>query len=264
MPEVTSHAPGSFCWVELNTSDPEAAKTFYTGLFGWQAEDTPAGPDMVYTMLRINGLEVGAMCGLQPEQKAHGVPPHWMSYISVESADNAAAKAASLGATVMAGAFDVMDVGRMAIIQDPQGAMFCVWQPKAHIGARLVGETGTFGWDELWTTDRKKAAEFYTGLFGWGAKEGDMGEMGVYTEWQNGGQSIGGMMQISPDMGPVPPNWLPYFMVEDCDAVANKAAATGGKLFVPPTDIPHVGRFSVIQDPQGATFAIIKLTGHNQ
>jgi predicted enzyme related to lactoylglutathione lyase len=261
MPEVTSHVPGSFCWIELNTSDPAAAKKFYSGLFNWEAEDMPAGPDMVYTMLKIRGLEIGAMCGLQPEQKAHGIPPHWMSYVAVESADDAAKKAASLGGTVMADAFDVMDVGRMAIIQDPQGATFCVWQAKAHIGAKLVGETGTFGWDELWTTDRKKATEFYKGLFGWGAKEGDMGGMGVYTEWQNGGQSIGGMLEIAPEMGPVPPNWLPYFMVEDCNATTDKAAASGGKVSVPPTDIPNVGRFSVIQDPQGAMFAIIKLTG---
>lgn len=264
MPEVTRHAPGSFCWMELNTSDPAAAKKFYSGLFNWGPKDVPAGPDMVYTMLEIRGLEVAAMCGLQPEQKAHGVPPHWMTYIAVESADDAAAKAQKLGGTVLAPAFDVMDVGRMAIIKDPQGATFCVWQAKAHIGARLVGEPGTFGWDELWTTDRKKAAEFYKGLFGWGAKEGDMGAMGVYTEWQNGGQSIGGMMEITPEMGPAPPNWLPYFMVDDCDATAEKAKASGGKLFVPPTDIPNVGRFSVIGDPQGAMFAIIKLTGHAQ
>jgi len=264
MPEVTSHAPGSFCWMELNTSDPEAAKTFYKGLFSWDSEDMPAGPDMVYTMLRIKGLEVGALCGLQPEQKAHGVPPHWMTYISVASADDSAEKAASLGGKVMAPPFDVMDVGRMAIIQDPQGAMFCLWQAKAHIGQRLVGENGTFGWDELWTTDRKAAAAFYSGLFGWGTKEGDMGAMGVYTEWQNGGQSIGGMMEIAPQMGPVPPNWLPYFMVEDCDATTAKATSTGGKAMVPPTDIPNVGRFSVLQDPQGATFAVIKLTGHAQ
>jgi predicted enzyme related to lactoylglutathione lyase len=263
MPEVTKHAPGSFCWIELNTSDPAAAKQFYSGLFNWDAEDTPAGPDMVYTMLRIRGLEVGAMCGLQPDQKAQGVPPHWMTYISVESANDAAEKAKSLGATILGGPFDVMDVGRMAIIQDPQGAVFCVWQAKEHIGARLVGENNTFGWDELWTTDRNKAKEFYTGLFGWSAKESHMAEAGgLYTEWQLNGQSIGGMMEITPEMGPVPPNWLPYLMVEDCNVTADKAAGTGGKLFVPPTDIPDVGRFSVIQDPQGATFAIIKLTGH--
>ena len=248
--------------MELNTSDPAAAKKFYSGLFNWGAKDVPAGPDMVYTMLEIRGLEVAAMSGLQPEQKAHGVPPHWMTYIAVESADDAAAKAQKLGGTVLAPAFDVMDVGRMAIIKDPQGATFCVWQAKAHIGARLAGEPGTFGWDELWTTDRKKAVEFYKGLFAWGAKEGDMGAMGVYTEWQNAGESIGGMMEITPEMGPAPPNWLPYFMVDDCDATAEKAKASGGKLFVPPTDIPNVGRFSVIGDPQGAMFAIIKLTGH--
>jgi predicted enzyme related to lactoylglutathione lyase len=248
--------------MELNTSDTGAAKKFYNGLFDWQAEDMPAGPDMVYTMLRLQGLEVGAMCNLQPDQKAHGVPPHWMTYIAVENADDAAKKAASLGATVLAGPFDVMDVGRMAVLQDPQGATFCVWQAKAHIGARLVGEIGTFGWDELWTTDRKGAVDFYKGMFGWGAKEGSMGEMGIYTEWQNEGQSIGGMMQIAPEMGQVPPNWLPYVMVADCDAIANKAAATGGKQFVPPTDIPNVGRFAVLSDPQGAMFAIIKLAPH--
>jgi hypothetical protein len=263
MSEVTTYAPGSFCWIELNTSDPAAAKKFYTNLFGWEANDTPAGPDMVYTMLRIRGLDIGALCGLPPDQKAQGVPPHWMTYVSVARADDAAEKATSLGGKVLAPPFDVMDVGRMAVIQDPQGAVFCVWQAKAHIGAKLAGETGTFGWNELWTTDPKGAAEFYTKLFGWGAKESPMGAAGgTYTEWQLAGQSIGGMMQIAPEMGPVPPNWLPYFMVEDCNATATGAAASGGKLFVPPTDIPDVGRFSVIQDPQGATFAIIKLTGH--
>jgi predicted enzyme related to lactoylglutathione lyase len=262
MPEVKSHAPGSFCWFELNTSDPVGAKKFYSGVFDWQAEDTPAGPEMVYTVLKVRGLEIGALCGLQPDQKAQGVPPHWMTYIAVESADAAAEKARSLGATVLAGAFDVMDVGRMAVVRDPQGAVFCVWQAKAHIGARLVGDVGSFCWDELWTTNRKKATEFYKGLFGWTGKDGDMGDMGVYVEWANKGQPIGGMMEITPQMGPVPPNWLPYFRVEDCDATAQKAKSSGGMLMVPPQDIPNVGRFSVIGDPQGAMFAIIKLTAH--
>ena len=275
MPEVTSYTPGSFCWIELGTSDTDAAQKFYRSLFGWEAQDTPAGPDMVYTMLKLRGREVGAMYKLRAEQTTHGVPPNWMSYIAVASADDAAKKAASLGGTLMADAFDVMDVGRMAIVRDPQGAAFCVWQAKAHAGMKLVGETGTFGWDELWTTDRKKAAAFYTGLFGWGAKEGaltaaaqsssaDMKKKGVYVEWTLAGRSIGGMMEITPEMGPVPPNWLPYFMVDDCDATAKKAKTGGGRLQVPPMDIPNVGRFSVIQDPQGAMFAIIKLSGPAQ
>ncbi len=260
MPEVTGHAPGSICWIELGTNDPDGAKKFYKGLFGWEAEDMPAGPDMIYTMLRIRGLDVGAMYKLGAEETAHGIPPHWNSYVAVASADEAAAKAKTLGGNILADAFDVMDVGRMAIVQDPLGATFQVWQAKAHFGVKLVGEAGTFCWDELWTTDRKKAAEFYTGLFGWTTKDGDAGAAGVYTEWNNAGQAIGGMMEISPDMGPVPPNWLPYFMVEDCNATAETAGALGGKLFVPPTDIPNVGRFSVIADPQGSMFAIIKLT----
>jgi predicted enzyme related to lactoylglutathione lyase len=142
---------------------------------------------------------------------------------------------------------------------DPLPAHFRIAQAKAHIGARLVGENGAFGWDELWTTDRKKAAQFYQGLFGWAAKEGNMGDMGVYVEWQNGGQSIGGIMEITPDMGPVPPNWLPYFMVDNRDAVAEKATKSGAKLMVPPQDIPNIGKFCVITDPQGAAFAIIKI-----
>lgn len=262
MPEVTSHPPGAFCWIELATSDPAGAKKFYSGLFGWEAQDRPVGPDMIYTMLTLRGLDVGALYQLDQKESAQGIPPHWNSYISVTSADDAAKKAASLGGNVLADAFDVMEHGRMAVLQDLQGAVFCVWQPKAHIGVKLVGEIGTFGWDELWTTDTGKAADFYTGLFGWTAKDSGANLAGgSYTEWQLGGQSIGGMLQITSEMGPVPPNWLPYFMVADCDAIAEKATGSGGKVFVPPTDIPNVGRFSVIQDPQGATFAIIKLTG---
>jgi uncharacterized protein len=260
MPEVTSHAPGSFCWIELGTTDPDGAKKFYSGLFGWETADTPAGPDMVYTMLRIRGLDIGALYKQEAAQTAQGVPPNWMTYIAVASADDAAKKAASLGGKVVADAFDVMDVGRMAILQDPLGATFCAWQAKVHFGSKLVGEIGTLCWDELWTTDRTKAAEFYRGLFGWSAREGtDSPAPGGYTEWMNGEQAIGGMMEITPEMGPVPPNWLPYFMVEDCDATANKAKELGGQLQVPPMDIPKVGKFSVVRDPQGATFAIIKL-----
>jgi uncharacterized protein len=254
MPEVTEHAPGSFCWMELATSDSAAAKKFYSSVFGWESVDSPAGPDMVYTMLQIGGKDIGALF----QENTPGVPPHWSSYISVKSADESAAKAKSLGGTVMAEPFDVMDVGRMAVVQDPLGAVFCVWQPRKHFGSKLVGELNTFCWDELNTTDSRKAMEFYTKLFGWDTKtnEGPM----KYTEWINNGMPIGGMMEITPEMGPVPPNWLPYIAVQDCDATAEKAKSLGANFFLPPTDIPDVGRFAVIQDPQGAVFAIVKLS----
>ena len=257
MPAIDKHAPGAFCWPELGTTDRAGAKKFYEGLFSWAAEDVPAGPGMIYTMLRLEGREVGALYELRPEQRQQGVPPNWLIYVAVESADHAAEKAKSLGGQVLMGPFDVMDVGRMAVIRDPQGAVFAVWQAKLHIGTRIAGVNGTMGWSELHTPDTEAGRKFYTGLFGWGAKVSDMGPM-KYTEWVNQGQSIGGMMQLDPAMK-APPNWLTYFMVGDCDATVARAKELGGSICMPPMDIPKVGRFAVLTDPQGAAFAVIKV-----
>ena len=254
MPEVTRHEPGSFCWPELATTDDAAAKKFYTTLFSWTFEDSPAGPDMVYTMLKKKEKAVGALYKLGPQQK--GVPPHWNTYVSVASADESARKAKELGGKLLMEPFDVMDVGRMAIIEDQQGARICVWEPKKHIGAEIVNEPGALCWAELDTTDTESAKRFYTGLFGWGAKVSD-----TYTEWQQGGTSIGGLMKIPKEWGPVPPNWLVYFAVTDPDAAATKASELGGGTIVPPTDIPGAGRFAVLRDPHGAVFAIYRMPG---
>src|SRR5436190_17308530 len=132
------HAPGSFCWTELTTTDGPAAKQFYAELFGWEAQDNPIGPDMVYTMLKVGGKDVAALYQKGPEMQA--VPTHWVSYISVASADEAAAKAKELGGTVIQEPFDVMEHGRMAAITDPTGATFCVWQPNQHKGVGVKGE----------------------------------------------------------------------------------------------------------------------------
>jgi predicted enzyme related to lactoylglutathione lyase len=254
MPEVTRHEPGSFCWPELATTDEGAAKKFYTTLFDWSFEDSPAGPDMVYTMLKKKGKDVGALYKLGPEQK--GVPPHWNIYVSVASADATAKKAKDLGAKVLMEPFDVMDFGRMAIIEDQQGARICLWEAKKHIGASVVNEPGALCWAELDTTDTDSAKRFYTGLFGWGAKVSE-----TYTEWQQGGTSIGGLMKIPKEWGPAPPNWLVYFAVSDPDATTKRAGELGGGTIVPPTDIPDAGRFAVLRDPQGAVFAIYRMPG---
>ena len=259
MPEVTHHAPGMFCWFELGTSDREAAKKFYGELFGWTAQDTSAGPDMIYTVLQLDNKDIGALYQLTEEHKSKGVPPHWLSYISVASADESAAQAAELGGNVTMGPFDVADAGRMAVIEDPTGAAFAIWQAGASSGVALRDEPNTLCWNELWTADTAKAVEFYTKLFGWTTKLGEMSDM-VYTELMNEGRPIGGMLPIGPEMGPIPPHWLGYIRVEDCDVTADKAKASGATLVVPPSDVPNVGRFAVIQDTQGATFAIIKLT----
>ena len=253
-------APGTFCWAELATTDGPSAKKFYGELFGWEADDIPIGPDMVYTMLKLDGKLVGAL--FQKDETMKDVPTHWASYVSVTSADEIAAKAKSLGGTVMKEPFDVFDAGRMAVIIDPTGAAFCIWQAGKHAGFEIKGQPNTVSWNELLTTDSARAIDFYTKLFGWEANthEGAM----PYTEWMNGTEHAGGMMQIAPHMGPVPPHWGIYFAVDDCDATFQKATTLSAKAIVPPMDIPNVGRFATIMDPQSAGFSIIKLTPHHE
>ncbi len=258
MQEAPDFAPGTFCWVELATSDSEAAKKFYTELFGWSFDDNPMGPGMVYTMLKSDGKEVGALYKMMPDMAAQGILPHWMSYASTENADESSAKAKSLGGTVMQEPFDVSDFGRMAVMQDPTGAVFSVWQAKKHKGAALVNAPGALCWNELMTSDAAKAGDFYTGLFGWGKDVQNFGPM-EYTMFTNGGQPTAGMLQISPEMGNIPPNWLVYFAVDDCDAKVQKATELGATVMKPADDIPGIGRFAILTDPQGAAFAIIKL-----
>jgi predicted enzyme related to lactoylglutathione lyase len=253
--EVTKHEPGTFCWVELATSDGPAAKKFYTSLFGWSVVDNPMDVG-VYTMLQKNGKDVGALYEMGPQQK--GMPPNWGSYVCVENANDAAAHAKELGATVMMEPFDVMEHGRMAVIQDPTGAVFSLWEPKSHIGARVFAEPSSFCWNELYTTDPAKAEAFYSGLFGW-TKDLRHLDYGDYVIFKNGGQMAGGMMQIQKDWGPIPPHWLVYFAVDDCDKAVEKAKGLGAEVTWPPMDIPEVGRFSMLKDPQGAAFAVIKL-----
>jgi len=259
MPEYTSHPPGTFSWPELSTSDQQAGVAFYRSLFGWDVNEQPAGPGMTYSIFQMRGKEVAAAAGQRPEETQQGVPPHWNSYVSVANADDAVKRAQSLGGKVLAPAFDVMDVGRMAVLQDPTGAVFQVWEAKKHIGAKILQEPGALTWTELATNDTETAKKFYTSLFGWKEKTSSGSGM-TYTEYSVNDRPQAGMMAMNEQMKSmhVPPNWLPYFQVTDVDATANKAKELGAMLFVPPADIPNTGRFSVIRDPQGAVFAIYK------
>ncbi len=257
MSEMTTYRSGTFCWVDLATSDAGAAKRFYAELFGWQTEDQRAGPDRVYTMARRGRRDVAGLYELTEAQRAEGAAPHWLSFVAVSSADASAVRAVSLGGKVLMDAFDVMDVGRMALLEDSTGAPIAVWQANRHAGAGLVNEHGTFCWNELATTDVARAREFYTGLFGWSAQELEMGPTS-YTMLMNGERPAGGMLQMTPGWQ-VPPHWIVYFAVDDTDAAVQRAVAANGEARVPPTDIPNVGRFSLLQDPQGAAFAVIKL-----
>jgi len=255
MAEVDSHVPGAFCWLELGTSDQKGAKEFYSKLFGWTMHDQDMGPDGTYTIFRLKGRDVAAGYQLDPK-KMPGVPPHWMTYVATADADATARRSGELGGKVTMPPFDVGPLGRMAVLTDPQGGIFSVWQAKGHGGIGIHNEPGSFCWGQLNTSDPAKAETFYRGLFGWGAKTGSDGGM-TYTEWLLGGAPIGGMMAM-PKEAQAPPHWLPYFAVADCDASAARAASLGATTCVPPTDIPGTGRFAVFTDPQGAAFAIYR------
>jgi len=260
MPTVTTHAPGTFSWPELATTDPIAAKKFYSTLFGWQINDNDMGPMGVYTIFRRDGKDVSACFRMDADMASSGMPPSWASYITVENADATAAKAKALGGKVLKEPFDVMDYGRMAVITDPQGATFCVWQAKKNIGIQVFGEPNSLGWTQLNARDTNAAKKFYTALIGWKTQHDAMpGGGGDYTTWLKADGPAGGMMAM-PAGGPAPSHWMPYFSVSNVDATAKQAASLGAQTFVPPTDIPGTGRFAVFADPQGAAFAVITFT----
>jgi predicted enzyme related to lactoylglutathione lyase len=254
MPQISESSPGSFCWAELATTDQPGARTFYQSLFGWGVQEQPMGPGETYSMFKKSAHYVAAGYRLQPEQK--GVPPNWQVYVRVADADAAAAKAKELGGSVLAGPLDVFDSGRMAVVKDPQGAVLGLWQPNQHPGFGVVDEASAFCWAELMTNDLAGSAAFYKSLFGWGSKPSP-----EYTEWSLGERSIGGMLEIQKDWGPMPPHWLVYFMVDDCDAAVARAQALGGAVTMPARDFPGVGRIALLKDPQGAHFYVIRLTG---
>ncbi len=258
MPAIEKHSPGDFCWAELATTNLEAAKKFYGPLFGWTWNDMPM-PTGVYSMVQLEGLDLGAMYQLTEMHTSRGIPPHWLAYVAVADTDDAIEKAKQMGGKLFAGPHEVPGAGRMGLLVDPQGAMFAVWQAKGHIGTRIGGAFGAPTWWELATSNTAQATGFYTSLFGWSAKVSSMGPM-QYTEWSNAGRSVGGMIETCGEWKDVAPHWMAYFRVRDCDASFAQATELGGTVRVPPTDIPKVGRFAMLADPQGAVFSVIQLS----
>ncbi|HSZ13222.1 MAG TPA: VOC family protein [Solirubrobacteraceae bacterium] len=251
MGERTEYTPGTFCWSELSTSDQDGAKAFYAGLLGWQADDRPVGEGSYYSMQLIDGKPVAAIAGQPQQQRDAGVPPLWNSYVSVDDADAVAARAKELGAAVHAPPFDVMTVGRMAVIQDPQGAYFMLWQPRDHIGASLVNAPGALVWNELQSPDLDASSAFYADLFGWKIEQ-FAGMQDAYLSIKNGDANNGGMRELTP---PSPPNWLTYFGVQDIDAALVRLSELGGTNLAGPIDI-QIAKIAVVADPQGAVFAL--------
>jgi uncharacterized protein len=250
--ERSGYAPGTFSWTDLTTTDQPVAKAFYAGLFGWEAEDMPVGEDVFYSMMRRGGRRVAAIAPQPQQQRDAGVPPVWNSYITVESADAAVERAKELGGTAHAAAFDVMDAGRMAVLQDPHGAYFMVWQPLQNIGAELVNAPGALSWNELASPDLDASTAFYSGLFGWTTTPFE-GSPEPYLSISNGDAVNGGIRELNPPG--TPPHWLVYFGTEDIDTALAKVAELGGSKLAGPIDI-QIAKLAIVQDPQGATFAL--------
>jgi predicted enzyme related to lactoylglutathione lyase len=242
--DVTT-AVGTFVWRENVSSDPQRAEDFYTQLFGWEIEHFKSG-DVDYPMIKANGQLHGGFPTV-PE----GTPPHWVSNVQVDSADDTVEKAKSAGGELLVGPMDIPEVGRYAVLKDPQGAIFVAFQPE---GDGPTG-AGVFVWDELGTQDVDGAETFYHEVFGWTTS--DMGEeYGGYKIFNLGEKGVGGLMKM-PDPS-VPSMWCPYIATEDVDATITKAQGVGGSTIIDAMDVPNVGRIAVLKDPVGAVFGIIK------
>jgi hypothetical protein len=250
--ERSSHPPGTFCWTDLSTSDQPAAKEFYCALFGWQAEDMPAGGDALYTMMRLRGRDVAAISAQPAQQRDAGVPPMWNSYVSVASADASAERVRELGGEVHAPPFDVLEAGRMAVIQDPQGAFFELWEPRMHLGAGLVNEPGALVWNELSSPDIDASAAFYGALFDWSTEPFE-GMRGRYLTVKNAQHSAAGIRELIP--AHVPPHWLVYFGAEGIAAALARVTELGGRAIEGPVQTP-VGDVGFAADLQGAVFGL--------
>jgi uncharacterized protein len=241
-------------WIDLSTKDPAGARDYYSKLFGWKAEpekDPAAGG---YAIARLGGQDVAGIGGLQDPN----APSAWMVYIGTRDANATAKKVEAEGGKVVAPPFDVMDVGRMAVFQDPTGAFIAAWEPKTMDGFGVQRKSGSYSWAELNSRGIDAAKQFYKKVFGWGEKVSPMGEgQGDYTEFKLHDESIAGGMEMNP-MVPkeVPSYWMAYFGVRDVDNEHKKAVALGGKEMVPPSNFPG-GRFSILSDPQGAMFGLL-------
>lgn len=245
---------GRFCWYELMSTDPEATHGFYKEIAGWDTMAMENSP-MDYTVWMNGEAPIGGLMSLPPEVAERGAPSHWMLYISTPDVKATAAKATSLGATIMA-ELDIPEVGQITVIQDPQGAIFSAFQPSGmapgHDGVPNMGE---ISWHELMTTDWQAAWAFYSEMFGWSEEsQMDMGEMGMYHMFKRDAHALGGMMNRPPDM-PVCA-WLCYVRVPDVAAAIEKVKTLGGTVLYGPMEVPGGDWVAQCIDPTGAAFAV--------
>lgn len=246
---------GDFCWINMLTPEPKAARDFFGKLLGWKYSMIPG----IGHRIQVAGSDIGGLFDLDSPQTPKGTPPHIGVMVKVDSADATVAKVAELGGRAMP-PFDILFQGRMAVCFDVNGANFDLWQPKAGAGTDVDGlAIGAPSWYETMTTDAAKGRAFYESLFGWTAETMDMGGF-QYTTFKNGDDYVAGMMELTPEMTGIPPHWAVYFTVADADATAQRATELGGTVIVPAQDVPNVGRFCGLRSPQGVVFFVMRYT----
>jgi uncharacterized protein len=246
---------GRFVWHELHTGDRAKATKFYAQLIGWETKEVPMGPGETYGLCLLNGKDVA---GITKSMAPAGVPPHWLPYIAVENVDTSAARVKELGGKVIGAPMDIPNVGRFAVVADPQGATFALHKHATPYPEEPAQPpVSAFCWEELSTSDPEAAAKFYAALFGYTIESMDMGPMGTYRILKSGDRQRAGIMGFMPQ-GPKHPHWLEYIAVKDVDASTRNANELGAKTLFGPQDIPKIGRFSIIADPTGAAVALFK------
>ncbi|HKE98518.1 MAG TPA: VOC family protein [Actinomycetes bacterium] len=257
MPKIDQHIPGTPCWFDLTTPDLDAVTPFYTGLFGWEAVDMPTTGGLgVYRMFRVDGLDVAAASQQLPEFAGQGVLAAWSVYFAGDAAE-VARRAADAGGRVTLPPSDVGPSGRVAVMADPGGAVFGVWQAGEHKGAGLTGEPGSMAWCELNTRDYDTCRAYYPEVFGWQGEDLPM-DQSRYTIWKLGGAQVAGMLEMTEQWQGIPAHWNLYFAADGTDQAARHAESLGGKVNVPPFDTPY-GRLAVLNDPAGTAFSVVTL-----
>ncbi|RPJ81944.1 MAG: VOC family protein, partial [Acidobacteria bacterium] len=229
---------GRFVWYELMTTDPTAAKDFYTKVVGWGTQDWE-GSTPQYSMWTRGETPVGGLMQLPEEARKGGAPPHWLAYVAVPDVDATVEQAKGMGAMVYVPPTDIPEVGRFAVLADPQGATFAVFRSEAHEDMPDNSpQVGDFSWHELLTTNQEAAFRFYTTLFGWQKTTAmDMGPMGVYQMYGVPGRELGGMFNKPPDM-PAPPHWMLYVKVDDINQATERVKSAGGQILNGPMEVP--------------------------
>ena len=243
------HPTGTFCFAELHTSNPDAARRFYGAVLGWSAVETQRSGD-ASSLFQVEGKDVA---GVRRSESAN----RWVPYVAVDSVDRTTAHALQLRASLVTAPFDIAGSARTSVIQDPVSGVIGLWQAHGHSGAAMLDEPGAMWWAELLTRDVPSAKTFYSELFGWHPV--DTLKYGIrYSVFKLGEDSVAGLLPIGADWGPVSPYWQVLFAVDNCDAAVERARSAGGKLVFGPNDVPNAGRAAIVADPNRAVFTVMQ------